>query len=235
MNKILLLSLLFTINLAFTQIGMQQWRIHFSVFEAIGIAEDETDIYMASANGIIEYDTEDNSISYLTVTNGLSDLGISAIDGNGSTVMVGYANGNIDVIQGNTITNIPWIKLSEIAGDKTVNSFFLDGNSVYISTNIGLVLYDLTKEEIRDTYYPYSNPIVNDATIYQDTLYLATDNGIFYAHKDRPFLNDQNQWTKKTNLPAIVVDGPISEIETFNDKMVFAFLFTPVYTIHMYR
>ncbi len=205
------------------QIGMQNWRIHFSAFEAIGIAEDETDIYMACSNGIVEYDTEDNSISVLTVTNGLSDLGISTINSNGSTVIIGYSNGNLDVLENNTITNVPWIKLAEIPGDKTVNSVYFDGDYAFISTNIGMVLYDIVKKEIKDTYYPYASPVVFDATTYKDTIYLATQNGIYQAHKDKPFLNDQNQWIKKSNIPATIVNEPISQIETFNDKLVFAY------------
>ena len=118
---------------------MQDWRIHFSSFKAVGITEDETNVYMACTNGVIDYDTEDNSVSLLTVTNGLSDLGISTIDSDGSAIFVGYTNGNLDIIEGNTITNIPWIKKAEIAGDKTINSFFFDGDIVYAATNVGLV------------------------------------------------------------------------------------------------
>lgn len=214
--------LIFTLNLS-AQIGMQQWRIHFSVFNTVGIAGTATDVYMACSNGIVEYDIEDNYVDFLTVTNGLSDLGISSIDSDGSTVVVGYSNGNLDIIEGNTITNVPWIKLAELSGDKTVNSVSFYGDFAYVSTNIGLVVLNIADKEIKDTYYPYANPVVYDAAVYQDTLYAATEDGLYYAHKDAGFLNDLSQWQKYTNLPGAVINGPFTEVETFGDRMFFAY------------
>ena len=223
MNRIILsVSLLASIT-AFGQIGMQDWRIHFSSFNAIGIAESTTDVYMACANGLVEYDTEDNSVSTLTITNGLSDLGISTIDNNETVVVVGYANGNLDIIEGNTITNIPWIKKAEISGNKRINSFYFDKELIYVATNIGLVIVDNDKKEIRDTYYPFDDPVIYDVTIHFDTLYCATENGIYFAHKDKPFLNDKTQWTQKTNMPANLINEDIGEIESFGNKLMFVY------------
>src|SRR5688572_3676434 len=105
-----------------TQIPMLDWRVHFSVNNAVGLAHDADAVYMAAANGIVQYHTDDNSVEMLTLANGLSDFGISSIDGNGSKILVGYLNGNIDLIQGNTITNVPWIKLADLSGSKTIHS-----------------------------------------------------------------------------------------------------------------
>jgi hypothetical protein len=202
---------------------MQDWRVHFSVNSAVGVANDESSVYMAAANGMVVYNTEDNSIEMLTLANGLSDLGISSLSGNGEVVLVGYANGNIDLIDGNTITNVPWIKLADIAGNKTIYSSNFVGDFIYISSGIGLVVFDLVKKEIKDTYYPYPNPSVKASCFYNDTIYCATDAGIYYAPANHPFLNDQNNWTKKLDLPAAVVNGPFSEINAFADKLAFVY------------
>ena len=142
MNRFLLFFSLVCLTPALGQIGMHDWRIHFSSLKVVGIAESGTNIYMACSNGIVDYDTDDNSIELLTITNGLSDLGISSIASSGSVVTVGYANGNLDIIEGNTITNIPWIEKAEISGDKEINSVFFDGNLIYVACNIGLVVID---------------------------------------------------------------------------------------------
>ncbi|MEX1001949.1 MAG: two-component regulator propeller domain-containing protein [Crocinitomicaceae bacterium] len=223
MVRYFLLITLFIATKAFTQLGMLDWRIHFSSFRAVGIAESETDVYMACSNGIIEYDTEDKAVSMLTSTNGLSDLGISAIAGDGSSVAIGYANGNLDILEGNTITNIPWIKLAELSGNKKVNSFYFDENTIYVTTNIGLVVVDNKEKEILDTYYPYDNPSINDVTIFQDSLYLATPKGIYYAHKDQSFLNDKTQWKKLNSIPSYLTNANISEVETFGNRLLFAY------------
>ncbi|MEO9533828.1 MAG: two-component regulator propeller domain-containing protein [Crocinitomicaceae bacterium] len=223
MKRLLFLSILLLSQIGQAQIGTGDWRIHFSAFNAIGIAETSSEIYMACSNGIISYDLEDNSVTTLTVTNGLSDLGISAICAENDVVVVGYANGNLDIIEGNTITNLPWIKKAELSGDKTVNSILFDGDLIYICTNIGLVLIDNERKEVKDTYYPYENPIVHDIAIYQDTLFAATEIGIFKAQKDKEFLNDINSWTKLTNLPSSIANSSFEEIETFGDKLLFVY------------
>lgn len=228
MNKRLLTALIAFCFLApfsrsYSQIGMNEWRIHFSVFNAQGVAETADNIYMASSNGIIRYDLEDNTVNQLTVTNGMSDLGISAISSDESVAIVGYVNGNLDVIEGNTITNVPWIKAADIAGDKTVRNFYFDGNIIYVATSVGLIVFDNEKKEIKDTYYPYVDPVLYDVTVFQETLYVATERGIYFAPKERPFLNDHTQWEQKLDLHPEIVNDTISQIETFGDRLFFAY------------
>ena len=137
---------------SFGQIPMLSWRVHFSVFNAVGVASDQNAVYHAASNGIVKYNTDDNSIEMLTVANGLSDLGISTISGNDTLVFVGYTNGNIDLINGNTITNIPWIRLAELSGNKQIYDANFQNDLIYISTGFGIVVYDIIKNEVRDTY-----------------------------------------------------------------------------------
>ncbi len=223
MSKRFLWLTLMLSGVAFGQIGMNQWRIHFSAYKGVGTAAAGEDVFMACTNGIVNYDIGDQSINFITITNGLSDLGISCIASDDTSVYVGYLNGNIDIIEGNSITNIPWIKLADLQGSKSVNNFYFSEDYVYISSSAGLVVFDPEKSEIKDTYHPYTNPIIYDATILQDTLFVGTAEGIYYAHRDAPFLNDQSQWNKLTSLPAVVVDADITELEAFGDKLVFAY------------
>ena len=221
MIRILSLFLILSSTYSTCQLAMQDWRIHFSSFNTIGIAESTSKVYMACANGIVEYDTEDNSISLLTVTNGLSDLGISTILGNDKdVVVVGYSNGNIDIIEENTITNIPWIKKAEISGMKSINEIFFDGNLIYVATSIGLVIIDNERKEIKDTYYPFDNPTIHDVTILNNTIYLGTNNGIYYANKDQPFLNNKDNWSQLNILPPFLINSDIEQLESFGNKLV---------------
>jgi len=205
------------------QIPMQSWRVHFSVFNAVGVASDKNAIYHAASNGIVKYSTDDNSIEMLSVANGLSDLGISTISGNDSLVFVGYSNGNIDLINENTVTNIPWIRLAEISGNKQIYDAKFVDKLIYISTGFGIVVYDILKNEVKDTYYPNSNATVHSTAIHNDTIFAATENGIYYAALIQPFLNDFNNWTKKTDLPSSIINGEFSEITAFGTKLVFVY------------
>ena len=77
--------------------------------------------------------------------------------------------------------------MADISGDKSIFNFYYDGDIIYISTGIGLIVFDNVKKEIKDTYYPYLNPVVYDVTIYKDTIYAATEKGIYFAPKSAEF------------------------------------------------
>lgn len=224
MKKLLLQTLLGCLfcvqaNLGFGQIGMNQWRIHFSANSAVGITQTTDMVYMACANGILRNSLEDNTIDQLTVANGLSDLGITAIGSSNDVVVVGYGNGNIDIIEDNVITNVPWVRLADLSGDKTIYNFYFEGDFIYIATGIGLIVFDTVKKEIKDTYFPYDDPVVYDVTIYHDTLFTATENGIYHAPKDKSFLNDYTNWDKKIDFAFTVQNGPFKAIEVFQDYL----------------
>jgi len=221
-GKLLVLFLLIQ-NISISQIGMNKWRVHFSTENTAGIANSSSTVYMATANGITTIDTEDNSISTLTITNGLSDLNITAIADNDDIVMIGYLNGNIDVIKNNTIINVPWIKNAQVSGSKVINNFLFSGNLVYISSNLGIIVYDIAKNEIKDSYYPQLNGGVNDVAIFNDSIFAVTNNGIFKAYINEPFLNDNSKWSKKTDLPLHLITDKISCIEVFENKMFFIY------------
>ena len=218
---LLLFVCLFTATTLIAQNSMSNWRVHFSINNTVGMAKNSNSVFMATINGIVKYDTEDNSVSFLTVTNGLSDLNISAIADNGDLIIIGYLNGNIDILKDNIIINVPWIKRTQITGSKAINSFYFHENRIYISTNIGIVIYDINKNEIEDTYYPYLNPEINAVTIFKDSIYAATNNGIYAAHTDQNYLNDINQWYKKLDLPLYITSGVISSIEEFQNNLFF--------------
>lgn len=226
MKRYLIITLIGFIGLAqntWAQIGMNQWRIHFSTFNTKGIAATSTNVYTACSNGIVRYDLEDNTVNLLTVTNGMSDLDISSIAASEDVAVVGYVNGNMDVIEGNVITNVPWIKVADLSGDKTIHNFHFDEEYIYVATGIGLILFDNSKKEIKDTYYPYPEPVVYDVTIYRDTIFAATQNGIYFAPKSRNFLNDFTNWEKKEDLPPTVTDKKFTKIEMFNDHLFFLY------------
>lgn len=220
--QFLLVSFCFSYT-GLAQNSMGNWRVHFSAKSTIGVANNSSSVFMATKNGIAKFDTEDNSISELTVTNGLSDLNISAIGDNDDVVLIGYLNGNLDVLIDNEIINVPWIKNAQVSGSKKINNFHFVEDRVYISTNIGVVIYSISKNEIEDTYYPSLVPEINDVTIFNDTLFAASNNGVYMASINQNYLNDYTNWIKKTNLPVALINAKFSEIETFQDYLFFSY------------
>ncbi len=220
--RLFALFLIVAVGNLYGQIPMQSWRIHFSAFEAVNIVEANSMLYMASKNGIIQFDLNNNEVSTFTVTDGLSDKKISAIEAHEDILIIGYENGNIDLVEGNQITNIPWLKRALISGNKAINNILINEEKAYLCSGAGVIVFDITKKEIADTYVPFEGSVINDIVVVQDSFLLATNVGIYTASINTPFLNNQVNWKLKSGLPDYINNGYISEIELFNSDIFFS-------------
>ncbi len=206
MKNITRAVLVFTLSL-FTFAGLSQetpigeWRDHLPWSRTIAVSDAGNTVYSATQYGIIVFDKAENSMRRLTKVNGLSDIGISDIkySKDHNTLVIAYTNTNIDIVRGETIINIPDIKRKQILGNKRLNKITLRGDYAYLSCGFGIVVLDIVKEEIHDTYYigPGGTQInVKDLT-FNDTAFLAaTESGIYHAPVDSPNLANFAVWNK---------------------------------------
>jgi hypothetical protein len=134
-----------------------QWLDHLPYKQCISVAEAGSRIYSATPYSLIYFDKTDNSLNRLNKvsSSGLSDVGISSIAYCSSlnTLVVAYSNTNVDLIKGSDIINIPDIKRKQIQGNKTINSILIVDKLAYLACGFGIVVIDLAKNEIKDTYY----------------------------------------------------------------------------------
>ncbi len=207
-NTLILTVLLIIGNCSFAQeIGIGQWREHLPYYEGISVTEAEDRIYCATRYSIFYFDKTDNSLMRLNKVNGLSDIGISTINYHTElqTLVIAYSNTNIDLIRDNTIINISDIYRKSILGLKTINHIIFRDQYAYLACGFGIVVLDIEKEEIADTYYigPEGSQInVYDLAFDEDNIiYAATEIGIFKAPMTSANLSDYNSWTKDTGIP----------------------------------
>ncbi|MFT7344361.1 MAG: hypothetical protein ACI9XP_000944 [Lentimonas sp.] len=207
---------------SFSQSAMGGWTLHVPSRKAIGVAASGNVVYTAYTNGILEYDLDFNEKSLLTAVNGLSDIQISAIeyDSKSNSIFVGYENGNIDKIQGNSITNIPAIKLAEIQGVKKINRFLCQNGFVYASTGFGIVKIDPVKNEIRETYFPtVNNSPIKDLVIQNDTIFALIEGNLLKAKLSNPALADPNQWSIDSRVSFDDL-GRYADIEVIQNEII---------------
>jgi len=218
----LLFSLFFINNLFSQGIAIGQWRDHLPWNNCISITEGDGVIYCATKNAVFSYNKTDNSINRLTKVNYLSDIGVSRVAFHKSLkiLVVTYSNGNIDLIENDRVTNISDIKRKLIPGYKSINNVLFVGNIAYLSCGFGIVVLDLVRKEIKDTYYIGLNGAqinVLDMTTDGTKLYAATEAGVYDANLNDPNLADYNSWTKHTEMPH--PNGSFNTIEYFNHKI----------------
>ena len=210
---------------AFSQgIGIGQWRDHLPYDYATNVEEFRDYIFASTPYSLFYFDREYESVHRLSKVNGLSDLGVSDISYNADQkiLVVAYTNTNLDLIREDmTIINISDIKRKEILGNKTINSVMNYDRYAYLSCGFGIVVVNLQRNEIKDTYYigPDGSYINVLAMAHDDTaFYAATEEGIYRAAIDDPNLAYFGNWTKMTGLP--YPNGFYNHIFVFNGHLI---------------
>lgn len=202
------------------QLAIGQWRDHLSYRQGISITQTNDGlIYYASESGACILHAHDNSLERISKINRFSDVGISAIeyDPVNNLVLLAYKNANIDIIQ-DKIYNISDIKRAVITAKKTIHNIYFKGQYAYLACGFGIVVIDLHKKEIKETYYIGTNGgyiNVRDITSDASYIYAATDSGVYRALWSSPNLADFNSWKKTTGLPA----GIYNTITFMNGKI----------------
>ncbi|MBI4646360.1 MAG: hypothetical protein HY738_07155 [Bacteroidia bacterium] len=207
MKIILLLYFLnFFALFASSQIRVSEWRDHLSFFTGKKIATCGNKIYCATEDALFSYNKSDNSLEKITKITGLSDIGVSTINyySNGNILIVGYKNGNIDLLIGNEIINIPDIKNKQITGNKSINNILFNNTFAYLSCGFGIVVLNLEKKEIFDTYYIGDNGSkiqVYEIAFDGEFFYAATENGIYKADINSSNLANYSSWNRMIDIP----------------------------------
>jgi hypothetical protein len=188
------------------QVSLGQWRTHLP-YRYCDLVEATNDrIYCSATGGLFSYNLTDNSIEKISKIDGLSDIGISAMRWSDEveTLILAYQNSNLDIIRQGMILNLPDIMKKQIPGDKSIYDIEFVGQRAYLSTGFGIVLVNLDKNEISETYYIGDdgqelkvNQVATDGT----HIYAATDQGLRRGLLSDPFLVDFNSWELISDIP----------------------------------
>ncbi len=222
-NFILLFFLIHSLFSFAQDLALGQWRDELPYNQLIAITESADFVYAATPYSILSYNKKDAVLSRISKVNGLNDFGISTINYSTEqkTLLVAYTDANIDLIKEGRVINLSDIKRKSILGNKTINAIFFSGQYAYLSCGFGIVVVDIVKEEIKDTYYIGSNGENIDIfglAILGDEFFAATEDGIYKAKTDNPNLANFNNWIKLSHLP--FNDVPYNHIVAFNDQLI---------------
>jgi len=204
------------------QTTMGQWRTHLP-YQYCSLVESTNDrVYCSTTGGLFYYNLEDNLVEKISKIDGLSDNGVSAMRWNAEleTLILAYESSNLDIIRGGSVVNLPDIMKKQITGDKTIYDIYYIGTFAYLSTGFGIVVVNLEKDEISETYLIGDNGQVlkvNQTTSDGTYLYAATDEGIRRGLLSDPFLVDYNAWDLVTDIPGS--NGAFGSIAYFEDHL----------------
>ena len=164
------------------------------------------EIYVCTENNLFLLNKNDEFISRLTTTNGLSDVGVKCMkkDVESNTLVIAYKSCKIDIIKDNNIQSLLDIERENVVGGKSINNISFYSGKCYLSCSFGIIELDIEKFEVTNTFYLSSdgNISVNDISFLGDSIYAATDSGLFAA-KSNDNLLDFRSWKKRISNESI--------------------------------
>ena len=187
--------------------GYGDWQLHLPTNHPLHLADSGDRVYVATENAFYFLDKKLNTTQVLSSRDGLNDVSVSALAYDSvtqQTVLV-YKNANIDILRPNgSVRNLNDVLRKSIQGRKDINRVSIGGGKAYVSTSFGLVVVDLLKLEISDTYTNIGpgGTVVNvyDATVANGFLVVATSVGLLRGALTSNLL-DYRSWTQSLPVP----------------------------------
>jgi len=203
-------------------VRLGDWRVHLPYERCHHLTENQDKIFAASTFGFFSYNKNDGSLERLSSINGFAEGEVSVMEYDPQTdkVWIAYANSKIDVVRKQKITPLNDLFRSTTPGNKTIYHINFANRLAYISTGIGIVVYDQDRMEVRENYLNLqvvagnNSPAIYATCILRDTLYAATGNGIIYG-RISPQINlaDFSNWqlldTSKGSYHLCAFDGKL--------------------------
>jgi ligand-binding sensor domain-containing protein len=193
-------------------VGYGDWQLHLPTNHPLHLADAGDRVYVATENSLYFLDKKLNTTQVLSRRDGLSDVGVAALayDSTSRQTVVVYRNTNIDILQPNgSVRNLNDV-LRKIAqggiqtGRNPINNVSVANGRAYVATTFGLVVVDLVKREVSDTYTnigPGGAVVnVNDATVANGFLFAATSAGLLRGSLNSNLL-DYRSWTQYLPVP----------------------------------
>jgi hypothetical protein len=205
-------------------VGYGDWQLHLPTNNPLQLSDAGDRVYVVAASSFYFLDKNQNTTQVLSSRDGLSDVSVVAVayDSVSKQTVLGYRNTNLDILRPNgSIRNLSDILRKSVQGKKEINRISIAGTKAYVSTSFGLVVVDLIKLEVSDTYSnigPGGALVsVTDATLLGGYLYLATSAGLLRGLATANLLDYRN-WTRYEPVPASS-GGVYSFLAAYNGRV----------------
>jgi hypothetical protein len=207
MRRLLVISVLLFLFLHLQgQTPVGSWSDHLVYNTAKRVSVGTEEVYASTGSSIIVYNKEFAELKKISRINGLTETGISTIawSEENKSLVIAYSSANVDLLKNNTVYNIPDISRKYIPGKKEINRIRINGKYAYLACSFGIVVLDLNKKEIYDTWKPGTgsgNSEVWDLALGNGKIYAATSNGVFSADLSNSGLSYFGNWSIINILP----------------------------------
>lgn len=205
------------------------WRSYTSFRSVLDLAAAGESVAVGTTGGLFLYRTADGELTPYTAGQGLHSVQTQALayDARRDVLWIGYQDGVLDRLElrSGNITSFRDIARSQRFTNLEINRLVVEGDSLLVATAFGLVVFDVVRREVRDTYsqlgaLPPATPVRDVAVASIDggarALWLASGEGIVTAPLSTPNLQDPRAWRVETvGLPS----SDVRSVAAFNGQL----------------
>lgn len=130
------------------------WRAHLPYNSAIDLAAGTDRVFVATPYSFFSVEKSNGKVERFSKVDGLAETGVQALhfEPSTQTLLVAYQNSNIDLLTPDDRINLPDLKQATGVGDKTIHAISYLSGRYYLSTGLGIVLFDPIRKLIPDTW-----------------------------------------------------------------------------------
>lgn len=227
-----LLALFISLFLYLTSMGQNtalgDWQVHQPFNALVDVAIEHGKVLGTSELNLFSIDAQDGTVTRFSKSTGLSESTVtaSAYDTLINRLVIGYQNGNIDIIYPSRVVNISDLKNKSVIGDKSINQIIIQDNVAWLSTGLGIFTVDLDNESITNNFTLGNggSSLKINGLYYTDTAILAaTPQGLRVGKIDENInLADFNNWKVYNPLSNSLPIADYKFITSFNDAYYIA-------------
>ena len=191
----------------FAQAQIAEWTSHTAMRQVSAIDASDSHVWASTNGGVFSYDVLTGEIVTYTVVDGLHAVNVRTIviDELREFTWVGYGDGVIDRIHAPSkeIVSYRDIERATQFSARGINRIVIQGDSLLIATEFGIVVFDPIKAEVRDSYTrlgdnPPATEIFDVVLARNDdgiqSFWAATINGVARAAVSAVNLQDPTEW-----------------------------------------
>lgn len=200
------------------QVGV--WKTYLACYTTNRVAETDNYVYAVADGTLYRYGKDDNSITFYSIQNGLSDTDVKLISYNTAAkkLLIIYDNSNIDLMdEEGYVSNIPSLKNAGNVQNKAVYSVYFKDQEAYLATGFGIWVFRMDNKDVIGTY-PIN--VTYGVTIRGESIYASTNAGIRKAAVNSNLL-DPNNWATIPTVSSDFETQYIRELCLFENNICF--------------
>lgn len=201
-HPLLIATLFFTMYAAVDAQVTEEWEVFSTLNVGSSIATDlEGNVWVGTTGGAYRYNTTTGESQVYRTVDALLRLDVSAVGVNpdNGDIYFGSTDGSVSILRSGGW----WTYVTDVAQaerpNREITGFAFDQGGIYILTSFGVAVFNSQDSTIRDSWTRLgtipANTQVNDVLHFNDSIWVATEEGIAAAPSTGKDLADPSNWT----------------------------------------